>query len=179
MRQNFHLLDRFIFQTGTPDKLLFSLLSMAKVLDVQVGESQNVLTATTQVTLPLIHVSETFSYLTVAAAIKPSPDWFGGFYGFDTIDNATNTFLKNFTIEVFPWDDGTRNGTTYNSTGSPLNPSDPITEFTMQTVPSTSVFVNPQLQSILPVATWSCELFAADVPLPCTQTPAQSPVATP
>ncbi len=130
-----------------------------------------------QQTLPPIRVDRIHSFLTTVTPFNPSPDWFSGFYAFNTIDSASNTFLKAFTIQVFPWNDGTRSGTTYTTTGSELSPFLPISEFTVQTIPPSGVFLNPQRSGVLPVASWTCQL---SVPAFSTAKPtAKRPVATP
>lgn len=136
---------------------MFDILSSVRVLDEQIGKLQNVLTVSTQ-KLPPIHVDHLHPYLTTMVPFNPSPDWFSGFYAFNTIDGRTSTFFKSFTINVYPWDGGTRNGATYTSPGSAVIPAKGISEITVQTVPASKVFLNPQRTGILPVATWVCNL---------------------
>jgi len=65
--------------------------------------------------IPPIEVSFEYPFLNAVAGMFPSPDWFTGFYLFDTVDEYDRTFWDRFTIRTYPWDAGTDAGQTYTS----------------------------------------------------------------
>jgi len=84
---------------------------------------------TTFVHLPPIEATLECKYLSMAAGMQPSPDWFTGFYSFWLIDEYTQTWYDHFKIQVSPWDAGTDAGTTYESLDNDLNPPQPVQRF--------------------------------------------------
>ena len=84
--------------------------------------------------------------------IAPSPDWFAGIYDYSPI--ADGDWHQTFTIESYPYDSGTDDGTTYNSANIATNPQGTIIEITAATSPpSSQVFVKDG--DVLPVLKWT------------------------
>jgi Spondin_N len=96
--------------------------------------------------------------------VAPSPDWFTGFYDFELVDRATETWWSNFTLNTFPFDAGTEQGTTYSLGNAEEDPVLSIQEFTATTPLDTGVFLSPDESSVLHVATWECVLLQSPAP---------------
>jgi hypothetical protein len=90
--------------------------------------------------------------------ISPSPDWFSGFYDFNTLDPSTNTWFREFAIATYPMDAGTEVGNEYSGENVAEDPKGPITRFTIASPRSTGVFLTSDESDILPVARWQCTL---------------------
>lgn len=77
-----------------------------------------------------LQISEDFPLISLASMIAPSPDWFIGINGLDlrsgnpSIENGWKT---TFTVDVFPYDAGTEDGTTYILNNSETMPQGVIT----------------------------------------------------
>jgi len=97
-------------------------------------------------------------YISAITKMAPSPDWFSGFHDFDALNDQSQTWYKEFTIETFPYDAGTENGDTYIIDNSPTIPARLISQFTTDNVPSNGVFLNKRRNDILPVAKYTCML---------------------
>lgn len=99
------------------------------------------------------------------------------------IDTITNTWLESFKIETYPWDAGSDPSPTYDSPNADSDPQEVIFQLTVDTVPSTGVFLSPDSSTVLPVATWSCSVSAletsAPTPAPAAQTVTPTPEPTP
>ena len=54
--------------------------------------------------------------------IFPSPDWFLGISNVDMCDPMTGEWRENLTRNLFPYDSGTDDGTSFESDNSPSNP---------------------------------------------------------
>lgn len=106
--------------------------------------------------LNAVLVDGTHAFISAAARAEPSPDWFTGFYGFNTIDQSSNLFYQTFSISTFPWSAGVDGGLTYKARPDPLAVPRPISIFTYTTTPS-GVFITAD-KTVVPVATWNCEL---------------------
>jgi len=97
-------------------------------------------------------------YLSVITKMNPSPDWFSGFHDFDALNNITQTWYKEFTIETYPYDAGIEDGISYITANSPTIPAQPISQFTINNVPNSGVFMNQEAIDILPVSKYTCTL---------------------
>lgn len=75
-------------------------------------------------TLMSITVSEDFPLLTLVSMIAPSPDWFAGINSFSLLDGSN--WKDNISIDLFPYDAGTEDGTDYNTGNAATNPQDNI-----------------------------------------------------
>lgn len=81
--------------------------------------------ATGTATIMSITVSEDFPLLTLLTMIAPSPDWFAGIHGV-SLRNGGN-WETNLTIDLFPYDAGTEEGTEYDTSNSSTSPQENIT----------------------------------------------------
>lgn len=70
-------------------------------------------------------VNENFPLLTLATMIAPSPDWFTGLNSYSLLDGSNN-WKNNITIDLFPYDAGTEDGTDYDMSNPASNPQVPI-----------------------------------------------------
>ena len=61
-----------------------------------------------------------FPLVSLAARIESSPDWFVGIDSFDLRPNGE--WLKEATIELYPWDAGTEDGTEFDVSNDDTNP---------------------------------------------------------
>ena len=73
-------------------------------------------------TLTNIHVDGDRSLVSVMTMIFPSPDWFLGISNVDMCDPMTGEWRENLTRDLFPYDSGTDDGTSFQSPDSPSNP---------------------------------------------------------
>ena len=71
-------------------------------------------------TLTTVTVSEDFPLLTLVSMIAPSPDWFTGVRNV-SLRNGSN-WENNISIDLFPYDAGTEEGTDYNTSNAATNP---------------------------------------------------------
>lgn len=112
-------------------------------------------------TFDSIILTDEFPLLSTITMIADSPDWFSGFYDFDARSGAISeaeTWLRGFSIDSYPWDAGTEQGDEYRLANDPQVPQLPISQFTVDTVPSNGIFLSPDQTTVLPVATWTCLL---------------------
>ncbi len=72
-----------------------------------------------------ITVHKDFSLLTLASMIAPSPDWIIAINSIDLRDGGT--WKSSITIDLFPYDAGTEEGTTYSTSNSTTSPQETIT----------------------------------------------------
>jgi hypothetical protein len=90
-------------------------------------------------------------------ALLPSPDWFTGFYLFDTVDEYDRTFFDSFLIRMYPWDAGTDLGNSYTAFDKDAVPADIVRRFTKANAPN-GIFVSPE-GSVKPVGELECKLY--------------------
>jgi hypothetical protein len=107
--------------------------------------------------LPPITVTNRYRYLNAICALLPSPDWFTGFYLFDTVDEYDRTFWNSFRLHIYPWDAGTDNGDTYTAFDNDAVPADIVRRFTKQTAPGGGIFLSAE-GTIKPVGELECKL---------------------
>lgn len=120
------------------------------------------------------------SYLSTITMVAPSPDWFSGFYNFNVIDTNAGTWFDSFVVETFPWDAGSDAGLTYNSPNSPSNPQESTFQLTVDTVPSSGVFLSPDNTTVLPMATWNCSVMPTGTLAPVdSSAPSEVPTPSP
>ncbi len=75
-------------------------------------------------------VNENYPLVTLASMIAPSPDWFIAVNSINLRsgnNSVNNGWKETFTIDLFPYDAGTEDGTTYSLTNSASNPIGVIT----------------------------------------------------
>lgn len=124
------------------------------VLDYREGSSMKVSVRQNQTIAP-VRVDKEHPFLSAIAAIRPSPDWFSGFYDLEFIDPATDNWYERVVIETFPWDAGTDSGNTYEASDDLTIPAYLITQLTPGTIPDTGVFLSND-GDVLPVSRWTC-----------------------
>lgn len=115
--------------------------------------------------LPPINVTAEYNFISGIAGITPSPDWFTGFYLFDTVKTDGAIFWDRFLLRTYPWDAGTDNGKRYTDTDENTDPAGPITRFTVDNAPN-KIFVNEGGDEIIYVAEWECVLHTCPLETP-------------
>ncbi len=71
-------------------------------------------------------VKKTHPLITLASMIGPSPDWFVGLHGFSLLDDDDN-WKSTATMDLFPYDAGTEDGTEFTLANSATSPQGVIT----------------------------------------------------
>lgn len=115
-------------------------------------------------------------YISAISKLSPSPDWFSGFHDFNAVNEESGTWYQEFSIPVYPFDAGTENGETYDNVNSRTVPAQPISQFTLDNLPGNEIFLNGEGDAILPVATYTCTLFAFGDNMRPTQSPIFAPL---
>ena len=64
--------------------------------------------------------------ITLTSMIAPSPDWFVGVSGRSLL-NSSGNWLDSLTVNLYPWDAGTENGSQFSLSNPPTNPRGVIT----------------------------------------------------
>ena len=64
--------------------------------------------------------------ITLTSMVAPSPDWFVGVSGRSLLDSS-GEWLPSLTVNLYPWDAGTENGTEFSLSNTPTNPKGVIT----------------------------------------------------
>lgn len=85
----------------------------------------NLGTATGNILILDLVVTEEFPLLTLVSMIAPSPDWMVAINGYNLLDPEGN-WKPSVTLEMFAYDAGTDSGTDYTSGNSVTNPFEPI-----------------------------------------------------
>jgi len=93
--------------------------------DQWIAQPFNPNNATGTATIMSITVSEDFPLLTLVTMIAPSPDWFAGIHGV-SLRNGGN-WETSLSIDLFPYDAGTEEGTEYSTSNSDTVPQEDIT----------------------------------------------------
>jgi len=106
--------------------------------------------------------------ISTISKMSPSPDWFSGLNSYSPV--MAGMWLSSFTVDSFPWDAGSEDGTEYN--GFNNEPTDPLMNSTQFTDTVPGVFLNTDVDDVLPVAQWSCRFTP-------TATPAATATASP
>lgn len=100
----------------------------AGTADQWLQESVNPFDALGSATLSSITVSEDFPLLTLATMIAPSPDWFAGVH--DVSLRSGGNWETSISIDLFPYDAGTEDGSNYDTSNAATNPQGNITNIT-------------------------------------------------
>ena len=90
------------------------------VVEVAVGGGPKPTTDPTSVEL-----NSQYPRLTLTSMIAPTHDWFVGVSGFSLLDSQ-GRWLRNHTINLYPWDAGTEDGTDFSLVGNDTDPPEPI-----------------------------------------------------
>lgn len=115
--------------------------------------------------LPAVNVSSDYNFLSGIASMKPSPDWFTGFYLHDTIKTVGEIYWERFKLRSYPWDAGTDNGQWYTDIDEDTDPPGNIVRMTVQNAPN-GIFVNKGGDEVLYVAEWECILHTCPIEEP-------------
>ena len=109
-------------------------------------------------------------YISGITGINPSPDWFTGFYHFDTIDEYDLVYWESFKVQTYPWDAGTDDGQHYTDIDYEKQRPDVVQRMTPDTAPN-GIFVSPFGDEIRPVGEWECVLHTCPVEDPDCEKP--------
>lgn len=113
--------------------------------------------------IPPVEVDFEYPFLNAAAGISPSPDWFTGFYLFDTVDEYDRTYWDHFTIRTYPWDAGTDAGQHYTSEDRDMDPSENVFRMFPNRVPESGAFLSHDGKEVLPVGEFECVLHTCPI----------------
>jgi len=120
--------------------------------DVSIGEVQ----FGQEQVLPPIVLNPKHLMMSGVSMIAPSPDWFAGLYDLKPMSEDDGTWLKAFTVELYPMDAGTEQGSGYNTNNDPESQTMDIMELTTDTVPSNRIFLSPDGNEVRYVALLDC-----------------------
>ncbi|WP_430933326.1 spondin domain-containing protein [Saccharicrinis sp. 156] len=84
-------------------------------------DGPNLESATGDMMISMLEVSEDFPLLTLVSMIAPSPDWFIALNSFNLLD-AEGAWKESVTMDIFAYDAGTDSGTDYTSGDMVTNP---------------------------------------------------------
>lgn len=73
-----------------------------------------------------VRVTNKYPMVSAVAMIAPSPDWFVGVANVDLKEGGSWVQMK--TVELYPWDSGGDDGTTYKASDKDTNPKKPTTK---------------------------------------------------
>ena len=104
-----------------------------------------------------ITLSPGYPYLSTVSMVAPSPDWFSGIDSFSP-RGPGGYWYETFEIATYPFDAGTEEGITYSINNADSVPHGPIYQLTPDTVPDSGILLDPTGTTVLPVATWRCDL---------------------
>jgi hypothetical protein len=104
-----------------------------------------------------VKVSDEFNYISGIAGVMPSPDWFTGFYLFNTVKNQGLTFWDSFKLRTYPWDAGTDDGQRFTDPDQDTDPPENVVRFTTANSPN-KAFVSQGGDEVLYLAEWECVL---------------------
>ena len=102
-------------------------------------------TVTVDITLTTDH-----PLVTLTSMVAPSPDWFVGVSGLSLRNTADDGWQPSLTVNLFPWDAGTEEGTEFSLLNSATSP-----QGTIASIKGTGKFSNE------PIATLTFDLLAA------------------
>ena len=106
--------------------------------------------------LPPIRVNVNNYFVSAITSFQPSPDWFTGFYLFDTVNSYTGTYWQRFTLQTFPF--FTENYTAHTSTTGTTIPPGTVERMEPHNSPKHDPFLNADGTKVLPVAEFDCVL---------------------
>ena len=121
--------------------------------------------------VPPVDISFDYPFVNALGGMSPSPDWFTGFYLFDTVDEYDRAFWQRFTIYTYPWDAGTDGGTTYTAEDRDLDPAVNVERIVVSNAPADGAFLSPDGKDVLPVGEFDCDLYVCPVEDPNCKRP--------
>ena len=77
-------------------------------------------------TINMVMLTTDHPRVTLLSMVAPSPDWFVGVSGLSLLD-AQGNWLSSQTVNLYPWDAGTEEGTEFSLTNSATSPQETIT----------------------------------------------------
>ena len=95
-------------------------------------------TATVDITLTTDH-----PLVTLTSMIAPSPDWFVGVSGLSLRNAADDGWQPSLTVDLFPWDAGTEDGTEFSLSNSATSP-----QGTIASIKGTGKFSNEPIATL-------------------------------
>jgi Spondin_N len=107
--------------------------------------------------LPPLRVNADHSYISGIAPVSPSPDWYTGFYLFNTFKEDTLTYWDSFKVRTYPWDAGTDDGDSYTAQPRDTDPPGLITRIEKDNTVN-GIFLNAAGDTIPYLAEWECVL---------------------
>lgn len=113
--------------------------------------------------IPPVDINFDFPFLNAIGGMSPSPDWYTGFYLFDTIDEYDRTFWDEFIIRTYPWDAGTDAGEDYTSEDRDMDPPEDVFRMFPGKAPKSGAYLSPDGTEILPVGEFQCVLHTCPV----------------
>ena len=133
--------------TGTfKSEINAAMLNALAVIEQSIA-SGGTATATVDITLTTDH-----PLVTLISMVAPSPDWFVGVSGQSLRNAADDGWQPSLTVDLFPYDAGTENGTEFSLSNPATSPRGTITS-----IKGTGKFSNE------PIATLTFDLLAAPV----------------
>ncbi len=81
------------------------------------------------VTMTDVLVDGSYPYLTLISMVAPSPDWFTGVSGL-ALQNAQNEWIDEISLNLYPFDAGTEDGTGYSTSNPETTPREPVYSLT-------------------------------------------------
>lgn len=108
--------------------------------------------------LPPIRVNANNYFVNGITSFLPSPDWFTGFYLFDTVNSYTGTYWQRFTLQTFPFFTENYTATTTSTTSTIPPGAAERMEPNNNSPPKHDPFLNADGTKVLPVAEFDCVL---------------------
>ena len=114
--------------------------------------------------LGMVTLTTAHPRLTLVSMVAPSPDWFVGVSGLSLLD-ADGAWVESRTVDLFPWDAGTEDGTGFSLDNDPTSP-----QATIESIRGTGKF------TIEPIATLTLARQSVNTApsFPATETGARS-----
>ncbi|KRT83177.1 hypothetical protein AMK59_3362 [Oryctes borbonicus] len=101
-------------------------------------------------TFAVFRVDNRHHLMSLVSMIHPSPDWIVGVSSLELCQQNCS-WVESKTLNLYPWDAGTDNGTTYTSDDSPIFPREPIRRITTKS-PTNSPFYDEYSNEMKPLA---------------------------
>ena len=111
-------------ETGTLKSEVQTAINAANALSVLEGGASTITRTGSGTLTPTL--STTHPRVTLTTMIAPSPDWFVGISGLPLL-NRSGRWLPSHTVNLYPWDAGTEEGTGFSTTNSETDPRESIT----------------------------------------------------
>ena len=107
--------------------------------------------------MPPLAVTGESKFISGIAGLRPSPDWYTGFYLMETVKEKGGTFWQSFKVRTYPWDAGTDDGTHYDDPDRDTDPAGLVTRIELGATED-NIFLSPAGDEILYLAEWECVL---------------------